>query len=116
MLQSIKDLFDLIVSGFKLPKFVGGVKRSFISTGCVPFDESNELDPKFKEYRKHKICGTMKITPPGTSFPPDTSNTDTSVNETHQYIMPTDYVLEYDNAMLEYDHELTDAMNFISNL
>ena len=116
MMQSIKDLFDLMADGFKLPKFVEGVKRSFISTGCVPIDESNNLDPKFKEYSKHKICGTMKIAPSGTSFPTDTSNTDISVNETHQYIMPIDYVLEYDNAMLEYDHEITDAMNFISNL
>lgn len=24
--------------------------------------------------------------------------------------------IEYDNAMLEYDHEITEAMNFISNL
>jgi hypothetical protein len=116
MMQSIKDLFDLMADGFKLPKFVEGVKRSFISTGCVPIDESNNLDPKFKEYSKHKICGTMKIAPSGTSFPTDTSNTDISVNETHQYIMPIDYVLEYDNAMLEYDHEFTDAMNFITNL
>ena len=116
MMQSIKDLFDLMADGFKLPKFVEGVKRSFISTGCVPIDESNNLDPKFKEYSKHKICGTMKIAPSGTSFPTYTSNTYISVNETHQYIMPIDYVLEYDNAMLEYDHEITDAMNFISNL
>ena len=58
----------------------------------------------------------MKIAPSGTSFPTDTRNTDISVNETHQYIMPDDYVLEYDNAMLDYDHEFTDAMNFISNL
>lgn len=96
MMQSIKDLFDLMADGFKLPKLVEEVKRSFISTGCVPIDESNNLDPKFKEYSKHKICGTMKIAPSGTSFPTDTSNTDISVNETHQYTMPIDYVLEYD--------------------
>lgn len=68
MMQSINDLFDLMSSGFKLAKFVDGVRRSFISTGCVPFDESNPLDPKFNEYSKHKICGTMKITPSGTTY------------------------------------------------
>ena len=116
MMQSINDLFDLMAGGFKLPKFVEGVKRSFISTGCVPFDDSDPLNPKFKEYSKHKICGTMKITPSGTSHAIDTSTADISVITSHQFIMSIDYMLEYDNAMLEYDHEVTDAMNFISNL
>ena len=40
MLQGIQDLFDLIADGFKKEKFVEGVKRSFISTGCVPLDDS----------------------------------------------------------------------------
>ena len=58
----------------------------------------------------------MKITPTGTSFPMDTSNTDINVDDTNQFILPINFMLEYDNAMLEYDHEMTDAMNFISNL
>ena len=116
MMQSINDLFDQMAGGFKLPKFVDGVKRSFVSTGCVPLDDSDPLDPKFKEYSKQKICGTMKITPSGTSYAIDTSTADISVIPTQQFIMPIDYMLEYDNAMLAYDHELTDAMNFIFNL
>ena len=40
MMQSINDLYDLVAGGFKEKKFVEGVKRSFISTGCVPFDDS----------------------------------------------------------------------------
>ena len=58
----------------------------------------------------------MKITPSGTSYAIDTSTADISVIPTQQFIMPIDYMLEYDNAMLAYDHELTDAMNFIFNL
>ena len=116
MMQSVQDLFDLMADGFSLPKFVEGVKRSFISTGCVPYDESDVLEPKFVEYSRHKICGTMKITPTGTSFPTDTSNANINVDETNQFILPINFMLEYDNAMLEYDHEMTDAMNFISNL
>ena len=116
MMQSVTDLLDLMAGGFKLPKFVEGVKRSFVSTGCVPFDESDVLNPLFIQYSRHKICGTMKITPTGTSFPIDTSNTDINVDDTNQFILPINFMLEYDNAMLEYDHEMTDAMNFISNL
>ena len=116
MMQSVTDLLDLMAGGFKLPKFVEGVKRSFVSTGCVPFDESDVLNPLFIQYSRHKICGTMKITPTGTSFPMDTSNTDINVDDTNQFILPINFMLEYDNAMLEYDHEMTDAMNFISNL
>ena len=119
MMQSITDLFDLMADGFKLPKFVDGVKRSFVSTGCVPYDESDLLNPKFVEYSKHKICGTMKVTPTGTSFPSNTPNTsypDIILNKTQLFISPINFMLEYDSAMLDYDHELTDAMNFISNL
>ena len=58
----------------------------------------------------------MKITPTGTSFPIDASNTDINVDDTNQFLLPINFMLEYDNAMLEYDDEMTDAMNFISNL
>lgn len=99
MMQSVTDLLDLMAGGFKLPKFVEGVKRSFVSTGCVPFDESDVLNPLFIQYSRHKICGTMKITPTGTSFPIDTSNTDINVDDTNQFILPINFMLEYDNAM-----------------
>ena len=119
MLQSINDLFDLVGGGFKEKKFVEGVKRSFISTGCVPFDDSNPLALTFQEYSKHKISGTMKITPTGTSYPlsqTTCASSDIPIDNTDHFSPPIDYMLEYDNAMLEYDHEITDAMNFISNL
>ena len=135
MLQSIQDLFDLLANGFKKLKFVEGVQRSFISTGCVPCDERTPSEPIFQQYSKHKISGTMKITPTGTSHPvivtnnapsdmsniapSDISNndpSDISLDNTNHFISPIDFMLEYDNAMLEYDHEITEAMNFISNL
>ena len=61
----------------------------------------------------------MKITPTGTSHPLIVSNnapSDISLDNTKHFISPIDFMLEYDNAMLEYDHEITEAMNFISNL
>ena len=36
MLQAIKDVFNLMANGFKEPKFVQGIVRSFISTGWAP--------------------------------------------------------------------------------
>ena len=119
MLQSINDLFDLVAGGFKEKKFVEGVKRSFISTGCVPFDDSNPFALTFQEYTKHKMSGTMIITPTGTSYPLIQSTrapSDITIDDTNDFIPPIDYMLEYDNAMLEYDHEITDAINFIANL
>ena len=60
-------MLDLLANGFKEDKFVEGLRRSFVSTGCVPIDESDPLLPVFKAYSKHNICGTMNIVPTGTS-------------------------------------------------
>ena len=127
MLQSIQDLLDLLANGFRKLKFVEGVQRSFISTGFVPCDESTPSEPIFQQYSKYKISGTIDITPTGTSHPlivtnnaiSDISNngpSDISLDNTNHFISPIDFMLEYDNTMLEYDHEITEAMNFISNL
>ena len=35
MLEGIQDLFDLFAGGFKEKKFIEGVNRSFINTGCL---------------------------------------------------------------------------------
>lgn len=118
MLQGIQDLFDLIANGFREKKFVDGVKRSFISTGCVPFDDCDA--PIFQAYSKHNICGSMKIVPTGTvdhSNDIDISNNnDIVVDESSRLIPEINFMLEYDNAMLEHDREITEAMNFIDNL
>ena len=119
MLQGIQDLFDLIADGFKKEKFVEGVKRSFISTGCVPLDDSDVSAPIFKEYSKNNICGTMKSVPTGTvQYTDNNSNNDSNIviSETSRVIPELNVMLEYDSAMLEYDHEITEAMNFITNL
>ena len=119
MLQGIQDLFDLIADGFKREKFVEGVRRSFISTGCVPLYDSDVSAPIFKPYSKNNICGTMKSVPTGTvQDTNDTynNNNDIVISETSRVIPELNVMLEYDNAMLEYDHEITEAMNFISNL
>ena len=119
MLQGITDLFDLLANGFKEDKFVEGVRRSFVSTGCVPIDESDPLLPVFKAYSKHNICGTMKIVPKGTSESisiSDDSVSENTADDTNALLPEINFMLEYDNAMLEYDHEITQAMNFIENL
>ena len=119
MLQGIQDLFDLIADGFKKEKFVEGLKRSFISTGCVPLDDSDVAAPIFKEYSKNNICGTMKSVPTGTvQYTDNNSNNDSDIviSETSRVIPELNVMLEYDSAMLEYDHEITEAMNFITNL
>ena len=123
MLQGIQDLFDLITGGFREKKFVDGEKRSFVSTGCAPLDDSDVSQPVFKQYSKHNICGTMKIIPTGTSetlsenaAPGSTDNDDIVLDELSGVIPGLNAILEYDSAMLQYDHEITEAMNFIANL
>ena len=118
MLQGITDLFDLFAKGFKENKFVQGVKRSFINTGCVPIDEESDV-PTFIEYSKNNICGTMKVAPTGTSENNSACEDiviDYTADDVNASVPEMDCVLEYDNAMLEYDHEITQAMNFIANL
>ena len=113
MLQGIQDLFDLIAGEFREEKFVEGVRRSFVSTGCVPLDDSDLSSPIFQTYSKHNICGTMKSVPTGTiEYSNNTYNdvTDIEVNETTDSIPEINFMIEYDNAMLEYDHEITEAI------
>ena len=61
----------------------------------------------------------MKSVPTGTLEYPNNANNniiDIEVNETSDMIPEIDFMVENDNAMLEYDHEITEAMNFIANL
>ena len=41
MSEAIQDLFNLIANGFREPKFVQGIVRSFISTGCMPINSED---------------------------------------------------------------------------
>jgi hypothetical protein len=119
MLEGIKDLFDLLANGFKEIGFVEGIKRSFVSTGCVPIDDHDESIKIFKPYSKHNISGTMKLIPTGTSKAPFDESPevlDIELDEESGIVSSINFLLEYDNAMMEYDHEITEAMNFIANL
>ena len=61
----------------------------------------------------------MKSVPTGTLENSNNANnniSDIEVNETSDMIPEIDFMVEYDNAMLEYDHEIREAMNFIANL
>ena len=119
MLQGIQDLFDLIAGGFREQKFVDGVKRSFVNTGCAPYDESDVSQPIFKQYSKHNLCGTMKIVPTGTSesfIYSSIDSDDIALDELSGEIPGLNVMFEYDSAMLAYDHKITEAMNFIANL
>ena len=119
MLQGIQDLFDLIAGGFTEQKFIDGVRRSFVSTGCAPLDDCDVSQPLFKQYSKHNVCGTMKFIPTRTCETSNHSRTDDDnivLDEISGVIPGLNAMLEYDSAMLEYDHEITEAMNFISNL
>ena len=112
MMQGVQDLFDLFASGFKDNKFVQGVKRSFVSTGCVPiYDDALN----FLEYTKNKICGTLQIVPTGSYNVIDLTNIDSPdivFDERNELTEIIDNMTEYDNAMLE----ATDVMDFILNL
>ena len=106
--------FDLLAGGFNEIKFAEGVKRSFISTGCVPLDDSDVSQPIFQPYSKHNLCGTMKVIPTGTSSTSSHNSVDFSdiaLDETNGEIPAINFILEYDSAMLEYDHEITEAIN-----
>ena len=63
MLQGIQDLFNLFMNGFKEPKFVQGVVKSFISTGCLPIYSADPTIIEFQPYTKHKLSGTLKVSP-----------------------------------------------------
>ena len=61
----------------------------------------------------------MKIVPTGTSESSVSTSIDTAdvaLDELTGEIPGLNVMLEYDSAMLSYDHEITEAMNFIANL
>lgn len=63
----------------------------------------------------------MKIIPSGTSescssIDSSIDPADIALNELTGEIPGLNVMLEYDVAMLAYDHEITEAMNFIANL
>ena len=60
----------------------------------------------------------MKNAPSGTTYSVDqvNDNLDIAIDDTNQFMTNIDFIQEYDNAMLEYNHDFTDAMNFISDL
>lgn len=64
MLQGVQDLLNLFANGFKEPKFMQGVVRSFISTGCMPIYDADPTVCNFQPYTKDKISGTMKMLAP----------------------------------------------------
>lgn len=97
MLQGIQDLFDLFADGFKEPKFVQGIVRSFISTGCMPIPSPDPTVIEFLKYSKHKTSGTIHIPSPTTA---DT--------ESAEVMEAMHNVLDYDS-----DDDASTAMRFI---
>ena len=119
MMQSVQDIFDLFAGGFREAKFIEGVKRSFVSTGCVPIDDSDRLNLKFQEYTKNKICGTMKVIPTGTSDVINLVDIDSNeivLDDSNEHVPVIDFMMQYDNAMFEDDDDSTTAMHFTLNL
>ena len=97
MLQGIQDLFDLMANGFREPKFVQGVVRSFISTGCMPVYSTDPNIINFLPYTKHKMSGTMNILAPTTA-----------TSESAEVLEAMYNMLDYDS-----DDEATAAMRYI---
>ena len=111
MLQGITDLFELFATGFKEPKFQGGIVRSFISTGCLQVHHTDNNVIDFVQYTKQKTCGTMKLTPTGTR------------NDQRKGVHNADCLSEENleiihamNAYLDYDSDDENAINAILNL
>lgn len=101
MLQAIKDVFNLMANGFKEPKFVQGIVRSFISTGCIPMMNFDHTNVSFQLYTKHKVSGTINFKQFGIVQPDATDENSEVVNAI--------------NAMLDYDSDddASAAMRFI---
>lgn len=101
MLQAIQDVFDLMATGFKEPKFVHGIVRSFISTGCMPMYSDDHTNVNFQLYTKHKVSGTINFKQFGIVQPDATDENSEVVNAI--------------NAMLDYDSDddASAAMRFI---
>ena len=61
----------------------------------------------------------MRVIPTGTSATSSHNSVDFSdiaLEETNGEIPAINFMLQYDSAMLEYDHEITEAMNFTESL
>lgn len=101
MLQAIQDVFDLMANGFKEPKFIHGIIRSFISTGCMPMFNDDHTNATFQIYTKHKVSGTINFKQFGI-VQPDATDENTEVANAI-------------NAMLDYDSDddASAAMRFI---
>lgn len=91
------ELFDLMANGFREPKFVQGVVRSFISTGCMPVYSTDPDIINFSPYTKHKMSGTMNILAPTTA-----------TSESAEVLEAMYNMLDYDS-----DDEATAAMRYI---
>jgi hypothetical protein len=110
MLQGINDLFELFAGGFKDLKFQAGIVRSFTSTGCLQFFDTNNT-VCFVPYTKNKVCGTMSITPTGTrNYHDATFSNDIPLADENLEVVTAM------NAFLDYDSEDYNAMNAILNL
>ena len=101
MLQAIKDVFNLMANGFTEPKFVQGIVRSFISTGCIPMVNDDNTNVSFQLYTKHKVSGTINFKQFGIVQSDTTDENSEVVNAI--------------NAMLDYDSDddASAAMRFI---
>ena len=101
MLEAIQDLFNLIANGFREPKFVQGIVRSFISTGCMPINSEDLTNLAFQPYTKQKISGTINLTKLGVTPFVTTSESIEIANAI--------------NAMIDYDSDddASAAMRFI---
>ena len=108
MLQGINDLFELFANGFKDPKFMAGIVRSFISTGCLQLPNVDPTVISFTPYVRTAICGTMKIVPFGIR--------DYSVDSNAPHNDENQEVINAMNAFLDYDSDDENAMNAILEL
>ena len=101
MSEAIQDLFNLIANGFREPKFVQGIVRSFISTGCMPINSEDLTNLAFQPYTKQKISGTINLTKSGVTPFVTTSESIEIANAI--------------NAMIDYDSDddASAAMRFI---
>ena len=108
MVQGINDLFEFFANGFKDPKFMAGIVRSFISTGCLQLHNLNDEIISFTPYVRNSICGTMQIVPYGIrDYSLDLNGPQNDENQEVIHAM---------NAFLDYDSDDENAMNAILEL
>ena len=101
MMITVQDLINLFENGFKEPKFVNGIVRSFISTGCMPMYNSDNSDAIFHPQTIQKTSGTIIL--------PCTSTISSVItNENSEIVDATNDMLDYDS-----DDDASSAMRFI---